>query len=67
MPVVLSDRVLEVVLHVINDLCPLWTFSTAEYPAAKCFGLNHEDSVSTDEHVINLGSSIFKRKGDVVQ
>lgn len=64
---VLFDRILELLLELVDHLRPSGPIRIAEYPAIHILRLDYEKSVWGDDQVVDLSSSVVERKCDVCE
>ena len=67
MPIVLVQRVLKTELLAVERLRPLRLLLVAENPAFHVLRLDHEDAVTRDDDVVNLGRAVGRGDRDVVE
>jgi len=67
MPVILAKWVLESELPSWKTLSPFGGLLVPEDPAAHILGLDNEDAVARNNHMIYLGGAIRRWDGDIVE
>lgn len=65
-PVVLSQRILELVFLLVDDLCPLPLILRSEDPARHVLGLDNKQSVYRYQYMVDLRRPVRRGKDHVV-
>ena len=65
--VVLAQWVLKACLRIEEDLSPVPVLLVSVYPSGSSLGLDHEDAVFRDNHMVYLGGSEIDLEEDIVE